>query len=117
MLSDRETVAASGLWRICEQWCRAERQGSPIEGEYIEYLERLRGLADLLIEYQVSLCRALDGASWGEVARDIGVTRQAATKRFRHVDDWPPLDWEDFVDSGYAIIPVARRRGRHLTKR
>ena len=44
--------------------------------------ERLRGLADDLIDDQVEQCR-LDGLSWAEIGTALGVSRQAVEQRYR----------------------------------
>jgi hypothetical protein len=110
VLSEAEATAALAVWRICADWCKTERRGSPVETEYVEYLERLRRLVDLLMEYQVSFCRVVDGATWNEIGDDMGVSRQAAAKLFKQVDAWPPMDWEEFSESKFATVRTGRRR-------
>ena len=70
MTTDTELAAAAG-------------SGDPAEG--LRAVRALRELADRLETLQVGRAREL-GWSWQDIARSLGVSRQAAHKKYSSVD-------------------------------
>jgi hypothetical protein len=82
--------------------------------------EHLGEVADSLIGHFVDQARRA-GASWTEIGRSMGVTKQAAQKRFvgqRSVGrgDFPSLDpsqgFSRFTDEARAVVVTAQERAR-----
>src|ERR687890_2844924 len=68
--------------------------------------EHLGEVADHLIGHFVDQARRA-GASWAEIGRSMGVTKQAAQKRFvpRSADDIPELgNWARFTDRARVAV-------------
>jgi len=73
--------------------------------------EQLTDNADHLVGHFVDQARRA-GASWTEIGRSMGVTKQAAQKRFvpRSSPDVPELgNWSRFTDRARAALAGARR--------
>ena len=76
--------------------------------------EQLTDNADHLVGHFVDQARRA-GASWTEIGRSMGVTKQAAQKRFvpRSSPDVPePGNWSRFTDRARAAVAGARRLAR-----
>jgi Clp amino terminal domain, pathogenicity island component len=79
--------------------------------------EHLGEVADSLIGHFVDRARR-DGASWSEIGRSMGVTKQAAQKRFvvRGESGADPLDpsqgFSRFTDEARAVVVTAQERAR-----
>jgi len=65
--------------------------------------EHLGELADHLIGHFVDQARKT-GASWTEIGRSMGVTKQAAQKRFVAKD----IDWQTLLQEAFKAHPFAR---------
>jgi hypothetical protein len=76
--------------------------------------DRLGDLADHLVGHFVDQARRA-GASWTDIGRSMGVTKQAAQKRFvpRSSDDIPELgNWARFTDRARTAIAAAQDLAR-----
>ena len=76
--------------------------------------DRLGDLADHLLGYFVDQARRA-GASWTDIGRSMGVTKQAAQKRFvpRSSDDIPELgNWARFTDRARTAVVGAQDLAR-----
>jgi hypothetical protein len=79
--------------------------------------EHLDDVADSLIGHFVDQARRA-GASWSDIGRSMGVTKQAAQKRFvgRPKDDTPALDpsqgFSRFTEEARAIVVGAQEQAR-----
>jgi hypothetical protein len=76
--------------------------------------EQLGDVADHLVGHFVDQARRA-GASWTEIGRSMGVTKQAAQKRFvpRSSPDLPELgNWSRFTDRARAALASAQRLAR-----
>jgi hypothetical protein len=79
--------------------------------------EHLGEVADSLIGHFVDQARR-SGASWSEIGRSMGVTKQAAQKRFvaRGQSGTSPLDpshgFSAFTDDARAVVVTAQERAR-----
>ena len=87
---------------------RAQHDGDPLAqlSDAVLTAERLGDLADHLIGHFVDQARRA-GASWTEIGRSMGVTKQAAQKRFvpRSSDDIPELgNWSRFTDRARLAV-------------
>jgi hypothetical protein len=98
----------------------AVRAASP-DGDAITHLsaavlvaEQLTDHADHLVGHFVDQARRA-GASWTEIGRGMGVTKQAAQKRFvpRSSDDVPELgNWARFTDRARAAVAGSQDQAR-----
>ncbi len=81
------------------------QEGTPLDhvSTAVQLSERLGELADHLIGHFVDQARRA-GASWTEIGRSMGVTKQAAQKRF--VSKAP--DWPTAAASAFSKHPFAR---------
>src|SRR6516225_6082716 len=84
--------------------------------------EHLGELADHLIGHFVDQARKA-GASWTEIGQSMGVTKQAAQKRFvPKAAPWRPApteaDWQDVLRDAFRAHPFSRftPRARHSVK-
>lgn len=69
-------------------------------GTFLDHLaryEELRKAAQSEVEYAIRDARR-DGATWEQIGRALGVTRQAAHARYGSLADWLPEDTEDHLD-------------------
>lgn len=87
---------------------RSQHDGDPLAqlSDAVLTAERLGDLADHLIGHFVDQARRA-GASWTEIGRSMGVTKQAAQKRFvpRSSDDIPELgNWARFTDRARLAV-------------
>lgn len=87
---------------------RSQHDGDPLAqlSDAVLTAERLGDLADHLIGHFVDQTRRA-GASWTEIGRSMGVTKQAAQKRFvpRSSDDIPELgNWSRFTDRARLAV-------------
>ncbi|HEY0637406.1 MAG TPA: Clp protease N-terminal domain-containing protein [Pseudonocardiaceae bacterium] len=76
--------------------------------------EHLADVADHLIGHFVDQARRA-GASWTDIGRSMGVTKQAAQKRFVPRPDGSPLDAGDFgrfTDRARTVIVTAQEQAR-----
>jgi hypothetical protein len=76
--------------------------------------DQLSDLSDHLIGHFVDQARRA-GASWTEIGRSMGVTKQAAQQRFvpRSSTDVPELgNWARFTDRARAVVASAQRLAR-----
>ena len=77
--------------------------------------EHLDAVADSLIGHFVDQARR-SGASWSEIGRSMGVTKQAAQKRFVDRNSPGPLDpsqgFSRFTDEARAAVVAAQERAR-----
>ncbi|KAE8763997.1 Clp protease N-terminal domain-containing protein [Georgenia thermotolerans] len=77
--------------------------------------EHLDEVADSLIGHFVDQARR-SGASWSEIGRSMGVTKQAAQKRFVDRNGPGPLDpsqgFSRFTDEARAAVVAAQERAR-----
>src|SRR3954464_15890154 len=78
--------------------------------------EHLDEVADSLIGHFVDQARRA-GSSWSEIGRSMGVTKQAAQKRFvARGGSAPPLDpsqgFSRFTDEARAVVVTAQERAR-----
>jgi hypothetical protein len=78
--------------------------------------ERLGELADALIGHFVDQARRT-GASWSDIGRSMGVTKQAAQKRFvQRAKDAPDLDpsqgFSRFTEAARAVVVGAQEQAR-----
>ncbi|HZB50917.1 MAG TPA: Clp protease N-terminal domain-containing protein [Mycobacteriales bacterium] len=76
--------------------------------------EQLGDVADHLIGHFVDQARRA-GASWTDIGRSMGVTKQAAQKRFvpRPTSDVPDTgNWARFTDRARAVMAGAQARAR-----
>ncbi len=76
--------------------------------------EHLGEVADHLVGYFVDQARR-SGASWAEIGKSMGVTRQAAQKRFvprEGPDLGPGQDFSRFTPRARTVITAARRQAR-----
>jgi hypothetical protein len=76
--------------------------------------EQLSDHADHLVGHFVDQARRA-GASWTEIGRGMGVTKQAAQKRFvpRSSDDVPELgNWARFTDRARTAVAASQDRAR-----
>jgi hypothetical protein len=74
--------------------------------------EHLGELADHLIGHFVDQARKA-GASWTEIGQSMGVTKQAAQKRFvPKADEWPvppdEADWQEALAEAFRAHPFSR---------
>src|SRR6202167_6781286 len=77
--------------------------------------EHLDELADHLIGHFVDQARR-SGASWTEIGRSMGVTKQAAQKRFVAKGETPDLDasqgFSRFTDRARKVVVTAQEEAR-----
>jgi hypothetical protein len=77
--------------------------------------DRLGDVADHLIGHFVDQARR-SGASWTEIGRSMGVTKQAAQKRFVAKGDAPDLDasqgFSRFTDRARKVVVTAQEEAR-----
>ncbi|MFF5076303.1 Clp protease N-terminal domain-containing protein [Actinoplanes sp. NPDC000266] len=78
--------------------------------------ERLGDIADHLIGHFVDQARR-SGASWTEIGQSMGVTKQAAQKRFVAKPDTPGLDasqgFSRFTDRARKVVVTAQEEARN----
>ncbi|XVU28631.1 Clp protease N-terminal domain-containing protein [Actinoplanes sp. CA-054009] len=78
--------------------------------------ERLGDIADHLIGHFVDQARR-SGASWTEIGQSMGVTKQAAQKRFVAKPDAPDLDasqgFSRFTDRARKVVVTAQEEARN----
>src|SRR5215207_8335986 len=96
---------------------RAERP----DGDALEHLsaavlvaEQLGDAADHLVGHFVDQARRA-GASWTDIGRSMGVTKQAAQKRFvpRPTTEIPDTgNWSRFTDRARQVMSAAQRHAR-----
>ena len=91
----------------------AHPDGDPLThlSDAVLVAEQLTDNADHLVGHFVDQARRA-GASWTEIGRSMGVTKQAAQKRFvpRSSPDVPELgNWSRFTDRARAALAGARR--------
>jgi hypothetical protein len=83
----------------------------------VQLAEELGGTADSLIGHFVDQARRA-GASWSDIGRSMGTSKQAAQKRFvtRPQDQAPALDssqgFSRFSDDARAVVVAAQERAR-----
>src|ERR1700739_3581491 len=78
----------------------------------VQVSEHLAELADHLIGHFVDQARKA-GASWTEIGQSMGVTKQAAQKRFvPKADEWPvppdEADWQEALAEAFRAPPFSR---------
>src|SRR5215207_1167991 len=91
------------------------------EGDALQHLsdavlvgEQLGEVADHLVGHFVDQARRA-GASWTDIGRSMGVTKQAAQKRFvpRPSDDVAETgNWARFTDRARQVVAAAQRHAR-----
>src|SRR5689334_14056456 len=78
--------------------------------------DRLGDIADHLIGHFVDQARR-SGASWTEIGQSMGVTKQAAQKRFVPKSDAPALDasqgFSRFTDRARKVVVTAQEEARN----
>jgi Clp amino terminal domain, pathogenicity island component len=94
----------------------AHPDGDPLThlSDAVLVAEQLTDHADHLVGHFVDQARRA-GASWTEIGRSMGVTKQAAQKRFvpRSSPDVPELgNWSRFTDRARAALASAQRLAR-----
>ncbi|HSK25386.1 MAG TPA: Clp protease N-terminal domain-containing protein [Jiangellales bacterium] len=90
--------------------------GDPLEhlSDAVLVADQLGEVADHLVGHFVDQARR-GGASWTEIGRSMGVTKQAAQKRFvpRSSGDVPdPGNWARFTDRARQVVTAAQRHAR-----
>jgi hypothetical protein len=70
----------------CVRMLRSMARRAAGDPDLLPALREISELVDELMGEAVAGCRR-EGYSWAEVAQRLGVTRQAAFKRYRQVDD------------------------------
>lgn len=78
---DCRTTIPVGLGDLVEAIHRSQSDPLDQVSDALRVAAQLDALADQLIGHFVNQARRC-GASWGEIGRSIGVTKQAAQKRF-----------------------------------
>jgi hypothetical protein len=73
------------LRRALERWIAAE-QAELTRLHAVRLAAEIRRLADEVLDQRVLEARSFH-ASWAEVAEAVGITRQSAHRRWRHLDD------------------------------
>jgi Clp amino terminal domain, pathogenicity island component len=81
------------------------QQGTPLDhvSAAVQVSEHLDEVADHLIGHFVDQARKA-GASWTEIGRSMGVTKQAAQKRFVAKD----TDWQSLLEEAFREHPFSR---------
>jgi hypothetical protein len=80
--------------------------------EALRTVGQLEEVGDALLGYYVELCRA-QGRSWSEISSALGVSKQAAHKRFSPAADRPvPLD--RFTPRAREVLRIAADEARRL---
>lgn len=69
----------------------------------------LEQVGDALLDHFVEQCRR-SGRSWSEISGALGVSKQAAHKRFT----FPPPTFERFTQRARAVVADAPEQARHL---
>jgi hypothetical protein len=77
-----------------------------------EYAASLNQLGDLLLDHFVQECRQA-GMSWSELSSALGVTKQAAHKRFTGFGGTPPR-FERFTDRARSVLMDAIEQAKAL---
>lgn len=90
--------------RIIRAHGRRVGDGDPVD------LAELVGLAkdlDTVIDYAVRTMRANHGYSWADIARELGITRQAAQQRFGDRVRPTGRNWiEEAIAAGQEVIDL-----------
>jgi hypothetical protein len=91
-------------------------EGDPLAqlSEAVLYAEQLGDVADHLVGHFVDQARR-SGASWTDIGRSMGVTKQAAQQRFvpRSSPDVPELgNWARFTDRARRAVGRAQEQAR-----
>src|ERR1700742_4295658 len=94
----------------------AHPDGGPLGhlSDAVQVAEQLTDHADHLVGHFVDQARRA-GASWTDIGRSMGVSKQAAQKRFvpRDSEDVPELgNWARFTDRARTALSVAQDEAR-----
>lgn len=111
MSTSSTTHARSMLGRLAERAATiATGPQQPVE--HLATVAHLRWMLDQAQQQLVDGARA-EGATWGQIARALGVSRQAARQRYGISHPEPDRDqlqlWPYAPTTPTAVVPAARR--------
>lgn len=78
----RGVLAGGELWKMAGQVGNHRAPEGPATARDVAKLVRARALLDVAISDAARSAHQEGGVSWAELARELGVTRQAARQRF-----------------------------------